>query len=285
MRAGLPGLARESGAIYLDDFFDQPYRLKVLQDTAIYYNSDLARFLGTLRRGQLVELQAVNDKRGLLRVRGLAGQGQVVGWVEARFVSALDPEFVVGLRRSVERREQIRALTASGEIALGMTMEEVATSLGQPVKKSSHADASGVVETWDYVHYVTVPRTVNSYDGYGRIYTAVAYVRVAAGSFSASFTNGVVSAVDRNDVKQPANALPSVRTDEVRRTGRVRVVVAGQPKRRRCSAARRWYSGSAFTASHFSRKTAAASALVLSSWKGRTSRVPGAYLRPPGWLA
>lgn len=208
-RAELPGLTRERGAIYLEDFFEQPYRLRVLQDAAIYYNSDLARFLGTLRHGQLVELQAINDKRGLLRVRGQAEQGQVIGWIEAKYLSALDPDFVVGLRRSVERREQVRALTASGEIALGMTMDEVASSLGQPVKKSSHADATGVVETWEYVRYATVPRTVNSYDGLGRIYTSVVYVRVPAGNFSAAFTNGVVSAIDRSDVKQPAGALPA----------------------------------------------------------------------------
>ncbi len=200
LRAGFPGLPRERGAIYLEDFFEQPYRLKVLQDAAIYYNADLARFLGTLRRGQLVELQAVNDKRGLLRVRGQAEQGQVAGWIEARSVSALDPAFVVALRRSVERREQIRALTASGEIALGMTMEEVAVSLGQPLKKSSHADANGVVESWDYVRYVVVPRTVAGYDSRGRIFNSVVYERLASGKFSAAFSNGVVSAIDRSDV-------------------------------------------------------------------------------------
>lgn len=198
--AELPGLTRERGSIYLEDFFEQPYRLKVLQDAAIYYNSDLARYLGTLHRGQLVELQAVNDKRGILRVRGQAEQGQVAGWVQAKYLTTLDPDFVVALRRSVERREQIQALTASGEIALGMTMEEVVTSLGQPLKKSSHADANGIVETWDYVRYVAVPRTIASYDNVGRVFYSVVYEKIASGKFSAAFSNGVVSAIDRSDV-------------------------------------------------------------------------------------
>ena len=210
-RPALPGLARQPGAIYLEDFFDQPYRLRVLQDSAIYYNSDLARFLGTLRRGQLVELQAIDDKQGLLRVRGQAQQGQVAGWIEARNVTALDPAFVVGLRRSVERRKQIAALTADGEIALGMTMEEVTACLGQPVKKSSHADTGGVVESWEYVRYVVVPRTVAGYDGFGRLYSTVVYERVPSGKFTASFGNGVVSAIDRTDVTN-AGALTPVRS-------------------------------------------------------------------------
>ena len=212
-RPDLPGLARQPGAIYLEDFFDQPYRLRVLQDAAIYYNSDLARFLGTLRRGQLVELQAIDDKQGLLRVRGQAQQGQVAGWIEARSVTALDPAFVVGLRRSVERHKQIATLTANGQIALGMTMEEVAVALGQPVKKSEHSDAGGAVESWEYLRYVTVPRTVTGYDGYGRLYSTLVYQKVPAGSYTASFSNGVVSAIDRSALQvNNANALQLPRT-------------------------------------------------------------------------
>lgn len=200
----LEGLPREKGAIYLEDFFAQPYRLRVLADAPIYFNADLARFLGTLTRGRLVELQAVNDKEGLLRVKGLAKQGQVVGWIEAKYLSALDPAFVVGLRRSVERRRLVRSLAASGEIALGMTMDEVVASLGAPAKKASHADAQGLAETWEYVHYVSVPRTITGYDPFGRLVSSVVYEKVASGKFDVSFGGGLVTAIDRSD----ANLAP-----------------------------------------------------------------------------
>ena len=203
---GLEGLPREKGAIYLEDFFEQPYRLRVLADAPIYFNADLARFLGTLTRGGLVELQAINDKEGLLRVKGLARQGQVVGWVEARYLSALDPAFVTGLRRSIERRRLVRALAASGEIALGMTMDEVVSSLGAPTKKVSHTDAQGMAETWEYVRYVTVPRQVAGYDGLGRLVTSVVYEKVASGRFSVSFGGGVVTAIDRSEANVAAGA-------------------------------------------------------------------------------
>lgn len=200
----LEGLPREKGAIYLEDFFEQPYRLRVLTDAAIYFNSDLARFLGTLTRGRLVELQAINDKDGLLRVKGLAKQGQVVGWVEARYLSALDPAFVIGLRRSIARRQRVQSLAASGEVALGMTMEEVISSLGAPTKKESHADAQGVAETWEYIHYVTVPRTATGYDPFGRLVSSIVYEKVANGKFAVSFGSGLVTAIDRSD----ANLAP-----------------------------------------------------------------------------
>ena len=94
---GLPadGLPRERGALYLEDFLDQPYRLKVLAPGPIYFNADQARFLGTMRAGQLVELQAVSENGALCRVRGQAMQGQVAGWIDARFLSPIDP----GVRR------------------------------------------------------------------------------------------------------------------------------------------------------------------------------------------
>ena len=211
-RSGLPGLTREPGAIYLEDFFDQPYRLRVQQDAAIFYNADLARYLGTLRHGELVELQAIDDKQGLLRVKGQATQGQVAGWIEAKYLTPLDPAFVVGLRRSIERRQQVATLTNNGEIALGMTMDEVLASLGQPVKKTAHSDTNGVVESWEYMRYVTVPRTVTNYDGYGRLYSALVYQKVPSGSYTASFSNGVVSAIDRSalQVTNP-NILQPVR--------------------------------------------------------------------------
>ena len=193
------GLPREKGAIYLEDFFDRPYRLQVLTDAPIYFNSDQARFLGTLRRGQMVELQAISENQGVLRVRGQAVQGQVVGWVPARYVSPIRQGFVDDLRRSVERRRQVQTLTAGGEIALGMTPQEVVSSIGQPSKRSSHTDIQGVAEAWNYIRYEQVPRQVAGVDAYGRTVINIVYERVPVGHFSVVFSEGLVSAIDQSD--------------------------------------------------------------------------------------
>lgn len=191
------GLPREKGAIYLEDFFPKAYHLRVLTDAPIYFNSDQARFLGTLRRDQLVELQAVSETQGVLRVRGQASQGQVVGWVPARYVTPLDASFVDGLRRSLDRRKQVQTLVAGNEVALNMTPEEVTASLGQPGKKSSHADVRSVEETWDYIRYQTVPREVAGVDAFGRSVVTVVYERVPVGRFGVVFTNGLVTSIDQ----------------------------------------------------------------------------------------
>ena len=193
------GLPREKGAIYLDDIVGRPYRLQVLTDAPIYFNSDQARFLGTLRRGQMVELQAISDHLGVLRVRGQASQGQVVGWVPARYLSPMEQGFVDGLRRSIERQRQVGTLTASGEVALGMTPPEVAASLGPPSKKSSHMDVQGVSEAWDYIRYEQVPRQVAGVDTFGRPVINIVYERVPVGHFSVVFTGGLVTAIDQSD--------------------------------------------------------------------------------------
>ena len=192
------GLPRERGAYYLEDFLDQPYRLKVLGAGPISFNADQARYLGTLRAGQLVELQAVSENGALCRVRGLASQGQVAGWIAARYLSPIDPAFVDGMRRSLARRDRVNALVAANEVALGMTSAEVTASLGAPPKRSTRTDAGGVTERWEYVRYVVVPRVVTGLDPFGRYVTNTIYERVPAGSYAGGFTNEGVSAAEKH---------------------------------------------------------------------------------------
>ena len=130
------GLPREKGAIYLEDFFGQPYRLRVLTDAPIYFNIDQARFLGTLRRGEAGGTPGRVGHAGR-SARARAGQPGAGRRLGARALpTPLDAAFVDGLRRSTERRRQVQALVAGNEIALGMTPEEVAASLGQPGKRN-----------------------------------------------------------------------------------------------------------------------------------------------------
>ena len=193
------GLPRERGALYLDDFLDQPYRLKVLTPGPIYFNADQKRFLGTLRGGQLVELQAVSDNGSLCRVRGQAFQGQVAGWIDARFLSPIDPLFIGGLHRSLARRERVKTLVAANEVALGMTPSEVTASLGAPPRRSSRTDVGGVSEKWEYIRYEQVARQVSGVDPFGRVVSSIVYERVPVGSFAVVFVNSLVSAIEQSE--------------------------------------------------------------------------------------
>jgi hypothetical protein len=188
---------REPGAVYLEDFVKQPVKLATLADTSIYYHIDLGRYLGTIRKGEVVELQAIGEKA--YRVRGRAQQGQVAGWVAAAALSPLKEEFVANLRKNAGRKAEVDALVQKNEVAVNMTPEEVTKSLGKPSKKSARLDANGREEVWEFIRYERVPQEITGYDRYGRLVRTVTYVKVPSGKLAVTLTNNLVSALEQTE--------------------------------------------------------------------------------------
>ena len=188
---------REEGAIYLEDLLVKPARLATIGDAPIYYHSDFARYLGTLKKGQIVELQAVSDKA--YRVRGLAQQGQVAGWVDPKFLNPLKKDFLDNLKQNAARLEQVRALIAKGEVAVNMTLEEVQQALGKPTKKTSHVDASGRADVWEFIRYERVPQETVGRDLNGNLVSNIIYIKVPVGKLSVTFANNLVTALEQTE--------------------------------------------------------------------------------------
>ncbi len=188
---------REPGAIYLEDFSAHPIRIPVRQDSPIYYQSDLGRYLGTLAKGQVVELQAVSDNA--YRVRGVAQQGQVAGWVLPAALAPLKQEFLANLRQNAARRDEVAALIARNEVAVNMTPDEVVAALGKPSHKSTRLDAASRQEVWEFVKFERVPQTTTGYDRFGRLVSSVVYVSVPSGKISVSFADNLVASVEESE--------------------------------------------------------------------------------------
>ena len=188
---------REEGAVYLEDFMKQPVRLTTLADTSIFYQSDLGRYLGTIRKGQIVELQAVGEKAW--RIRGKAQQGQVAGWVPATALSPLRQDFLDNLRQNALRKTEVDALIQKNEVAVNMTPDEVSKALGKVSKKTSRLDANGREEIWEFIRYKTVPQEIQGYDRDGRLYTRINYVKVPNGKLAVTFQNNLVSALEQSE--------------------------------------------------------------------------------------
>ncbi len=188
---------REPGAVYLEDFIKQPVKLSTLADTQIFYQSDLGRYLGTIRKGSIVELQAVGEN--VVRVRGKAQQGQVAGWVAAASLSPLKQDFIDNLRKNAARKEEVDALIAKNEAAVNMTPEEAAKALGKASKKTSRLDANGREEVWEFIRYKTVPQEVTGYDRNGRLVRSITYVKVPNGKLAVTFLNNLVSALEQSE--------------------------------------------------------------------------------------
>ncbi len=190
-------VVREEGAIYLEDLLPRPVRLAVIADAPIHYKIDIERYLGTLKKGQLVDLQAVAD--GAYRVRGVAQQGQVAGWVDPKFLNPLKKDFLENLKQNAARRDEVNALIAKNEVAINMTPEEVMRSLGKPAKKSSHLDAKGREETWEFVKYERVPKETYGRDPAGNLVKSIIYVKVPVGKLAVSFADNLVASLEQTE--------------------------------------------------------------------------------------
>jgi hypothetical protein len=186
---------REKGAIYLEDILSKPVKVDVATEAPIYFDSDMGRYLGILKKGQLVELQAITDT--MFRVKGMAQQGQVVGWVDPKYLGALKPDFLANLRKAAKRQDEVKALIARKQVAINMTPQEVTASLGKAPKTTSRIDASGQHEVWEYINYEDVPQQSTGYDHYGNLVSSTVMVRVPDGTMSVIFDNNLVTAIEQ----------------------------------------------------------------------------------------
>jgi len=191
-------IVREPGAIYLSDFDTKPMKLKLLQPAPAYFDIGGTRYVGTLRFPQLVEVQAIADHA--YRVRANAQQGQVLGWIEPKYLQPLAPETLSALKKSEERRVTVAALIAKNQVAMGMTPDEVTLSIGKPQKKAAHASKDQTPEeTWDYVKYITIPQNT-TVAGPGGVYSVVTtYIKKPIGQLTIHFKEGIVESLDQSE--------------------------------------------------------------------------------------
>jgi hypothetical protein len=213
-------IVRETGAIYLSDFNLEPVKLALREPAPCYFELDGRRYAGTLRFPQTVKLDAVAPN-GMLRVRGNAKQGGVAAWVDPAYLEPLPPDFVANLQRAEERRRQVEELIARNEVAIGMTLDEVARSLGKPQKRSSRTSRDGSSQVFEYIRYKLIPQTVYSpayvesitgvrpdprarletvvvRGGYGYNASTV-YVKVPVGTITVSFADGIVDSIEESE--------------------------------------------------------------------------------------
>jgi hypothetical protein len=213
-------IVREAGAIYLSDFDLEPLKLALREPAPCYFEMSAKRYAGTLRFPQAVKLDAVAPN-GMLRVRGNAKQGGVAAWVDPAYLEPLPTDFVANLQRAEERRRQVEELIARNEVAIGMTPDEVARSLGKPQKRSSRTSRDGSSQVFEYIRYKLIPQTVYSPSyvesitgvrpdprarletvvvrgGYGYNASTV-YVKVPVGTITVSFTEGIVESIEESE--------------------------------------------------------------------------------------
>lgn len=190
-------LNREEGAVYLEGLVQREVRVRVTQAAPLYANLTGERWLGNLFPNQEVTLLAVSDKA--YRVRGQARQGQVAGWIGKAMVEGLPPGLEENLVKLHERQLLVDDLIDKRQVALGMTMEEVQASLGEPDKRQSRVDKDGRSDTLEYITWKRVPQTQTAFDQFGRPFQSIVYIQVEAGKVTLAFEDGVVSSIEESE--------------------------------------------------------------------------------------
>ena len=187
-------LAVEPGTIHVEDILPKPVFMKVVQDSPIFVRSKMGRAVGSMAPGTIVKLVGLSDTA--FRVRGKARHGDTSGWLPAAAVAHPDPNLVANVRKLHERQVKVKELIAAHQIALGMTGDEVAASMGKPTRKSSKLSAGGKEEKLEYVIYERVPQYNTSIDAFGRAFQTVTYIKVETGSLAVNLKDNVVESIE-----------------------------------------------------------------------------------------
>ncbi|MEX2578125.1 MAG: hypothetical protein WD342_03625 [Verrucomicrobiales bacterium] len=190
-------LAKEKGAIYLEEMVEPEVVVRVTDPVAAYSTLNADRHLGTLVPNQNAVLLAVSEKA--YRVRARAKQGQIAGWVSKSAVTGLPEDFEANLREYYERYQVVQELIDNHQVALGMSVDEVVASIGPPDKRSSQLTKDGRTDSLEYVSYERVPQTVMTYDAFGRPVPTTRYVEMESGRVQIDFVDDTVTSISESE--------------------------------------------------------------------------------------
>ncbi|MBJ7396228.1 MAG: hypothetical protein JHC76_09295, partial [Akkermansiaceae bacterium] len=155
-------LDSDPNVVYLDQTLKKVIDLKVIKEATVFSDKEGKQRLGMLKANQTVRLEAITDK--IYRVRGQGTRDGIAGWVAPWAFSSTDPEFVEHLKLLYERQIQIQNLIAKNQVAVGMTLDEVSLSKGNPTKTTVRKTASGQSGRWEYIEYEEIKNYVNEVD-------------------------------------------------------------------------------------------------------------------------
>jgi len=163
-------LNNDPDVVYLENHLDHKLYLTVAKPAAVYATKNGGRKLGVFPANTKVELLAIGGELAY-RVKGKAKHSLVSGWVSPKFLTSTDKDFIAHLKSFYDRSLIVRDLIANHDVAIGMTLDEVQQSLGEPTKTEVKQTRKGETGQWEYIvsvvekHYRTVvdPRSGLTY--------------------------------------------------------------------------------------------------------------------------
>jgi hypothetical protein len=192
-------LDSDPDVVYLEQTVKKPIELFVQKEAPVFSDKEGSHRLGFLKANQKVRLEAISDRS--YRVRGQGTHDGIAGWVAPWAFTSKDPDFVANLKKLYERQIEVQNLIAAQEVAIGMTLDEVAMSLGKPVKTSVRKTSTGQTGVWEYIVYEEVKHYVTRLDPVtGGVFRVLSHVTQEEKSkTSIEFDKEIVTAISESE--------------------------------------------------------------------------------------
>ena len=191
--------------VYMEKTVKAPIIFKVIKQAPVFSTRYGSFRRGFLEPDQKVKLEAITDKVYRVRVEG--ERHGISGWVGPWAFESKDPEFVDNLKKLYERQLEVRALIDAHDVAIGMTIGEVSSSLGKPVKTTARKIADGETGKWEYIEYEDVKHYINRIDPYtGAAFRQYSHTtREEKSKTSVEFEDNIVTAIEKTKDEKGAN--------------------------------------------------------------------------------
>lgn len=197
--AGGKGLNSDPNVIYVEDLTTETIKLRVKKESSIFSDKNGKRRIGTLKAGTLCELIGFDHRA--FKIKGEAKHGTVTGWVSPHALESNDPDMVESFKKFYEREISVKKFIQEGEVAIGMTPEEVSRVLGEPTKKTLRSSANGTAGTYEYLTFENVDHFQTLVDGEtGQLFQSFSHTtKEVTERIAVEFENGVVSALEQEE--------------------------------------------------------------------------------------
>lgn len=198
----------DPNVVYVADLLppEEVVELTVNESAQVYTSRTGGRKLGVITKGK-VKLIGFDD-----RACKIQGQGKT-GWVKPSLLSSSKGNIQELLKTVYVREMQIKKLVAAGEVALGMSRDEVYRVLGQPTKQTLRRSKEGVSGTMEFIEY----EEVKHYESLVNHQTGELYRRFTHATqeekfkIVVEFENDVASAIEESESKQGGEVRVVVR--------------------------------------------------------------------------
>ena len=196
----------DPAVVYVANLLPKEVELAVTESAQVYATKEGGRKLGVISAGK-VKLIGFDD-----RAAKVQGQGKT-GWVKPSVLSAKKGNIQELLKTVYTREMEVKKLIDEGEVALGMTREEVCRVLGEPTKKTVRQTKEGTGGTLEFAQFEEIDhfQPIVNFNT-GAIFQQFTHTTVEEKSkVTVEFENDVATAIERSDQENGGDVRVVVR--------------------------------------------------------------------------